>query len=69
LGRGYRLLVDQVGLDERLRNLAEQGSAPGPPTQADFEQLTADFWYHALWVAKKLRRGEVYTAIGASTGT
>ncbi|HJS49115.1 MAG TPA: aminoglycoside 6-adenylyltransferase, partial [Gaiellaceae bacterium] len=68
LGRGYRVLVDEVGLEARLRNLAGQASAPGPPTQADFDQLEADFWYHALWTAKKLRRGEVYTAIGCLDG-
>jgi len=68
LGRGYRLLVDEIGLDERLRNLAERGSAPALPTQADFDQLAADFWYHALWAAKKLRRGEVFTAIGCLDG-
>jgi molybdopterin-guanine dinucleotide biosynthesis protein A len=68
LGRGYRLLVDEIGVDERLRNLAERGSAPALPTQADFDQLAADFWYHALWAAKKLRRGEVFTAIGCLDG-
>lgn len=69
LGRGYRLLADEIGLDERLRNLAEQGSAaPALPSQADFDQLAADFWYHALWAAKKLRRGEVFTALGGLDG-
>ena len=68
LGRGYRLLVDEIGLDERLRSLAERGSPPALPTQADFDQLAADFWYHALWAAKKLRRGEVFTAIGCLDG-
>jgi len=68
LGRGYRLLVDEIGLDERLRNLAERPPAPALPTQADFDQLAADFWYHALWAAKKLRRGEVFTAIGCLDG-
>ena len=68
LARGYRMLVDEVGLDERLRRIAQRASEPEPPTQADFDQLTADFWYHALWIAKKLRRGEVYTAIGCLDG-
>lgn len=62
LARGYRLLVDEIGVDERLRGLAERSSPPAPPTQADFDQLAADFWYHALWSARKLRRGEVFVA-------
>ena len=62
------MLVDEIGLEERLRGLAERASEPTPPTQADFDQLASDFWYHALWTAKKLRRGEVFTAIDCLDG-
>ena len=68
LARGYRVLVDKIDLDERLHLIAERASEPEPPTQADFDQLAADYWYHALWTAKKLRRGEVFTAIGCLDG-
>ncbi len=69
LGRGYRVLVDEVGLEARLGKLAERGSAARAlPTQAEFDQLAADFWYHAIWAAKKLRRGEVFIAIGGLDG-
>ena len=63
LARGYRLLVDKIGLEERLQSLVERAPVPTQPGQADFDQLASDFWYHALWTAKKLRRGEVFTAI------
>jgi aminoglycoside 6-adenylyltransferase len=68
LARGYRVLVDEIGLDESLRRIAERASEPEPPTQADFDHLATDFWYHALWTAKKLRRGEVFTAIECLDG-
>jgi len=68
LARGYRMLVDEIGLEDRLRGLAERASEPTPQTQADFDQLASDFWYHALWTAKKLRRGEVFTAIECLNG-
>jgi aminoglycoside 6-adenylyltransferase len=68
LARGYRLLVDKIGLEDRLRRLVEHVPAPTRPTRADFEQLASDFWYHALWTAKKLRRGEVFTAIDCLDG-
>ncbi|HLG08007.1 MAG TPA: aminoglycoside 6-adenylyltransferase [Gaiellaceae bacterium] len=68
LARGYRLLVDKIGLEERLRTLVESAPVPTRPSQADFDQLVADFWYHALWTAKKLRRGEVFTAIDCLDG-
>jgi len=38
----------------------------GPLEQATaaFTELGSDFWFHALWAARKLRRGEVLTALG-----
>jgi aminoglycoside 6-adenylyltransferase len=67
LGRGYRVLYDELGLEDALREM-EPPAGPAPPEAAAFRQLTSDFWYHALWAAKKLRRGEVYTAIGCLDG-
>jgi aminoglycoside 6-adenylyltransferase len=63
LARGYRVLVDKIGLDERLRSTAAAVAPTGPPTEHELTELANDFWYHALWTAKKLRRGEVFTAI------
>jgi len=57
LARGYRLLYDELGLAGQFA-AAEQGA----PMAADLTQLAHDFWYHALWAAKKLRRGETYVA-------
>jgi aminoglycoside 6-adenylyltransferase len=69
LARGFRVLVDKVGLEERLqRVVAGFVASSGPPTQQDFTELASDFWYHALWTAKKLRRGEVFTAKGGLDG-
>jgi len=68
LARGYRLLVDKIGLEDRLRSLVATVPAPAPPGQTDLDQVAADFWYHALWIAKKLRRGEVFTAIDCLDG-
>jgi aminoglycoside 6-adenylyltransferase len=68
LARGYRVLVDEIGLGERLARLAAQPATSSPRTRDDLYQLAADFWYHALWAAKKLRRGEVFTAKGCLDG-
>jgi molybdopterin-guanine dinucleotide biosynthesis protein A len=62
LRRGYRVLVDRVGLGERLERIASSPAPLSMPTGHDLRELTSDFWYHALWTAKKLRRGEVFTA-------
>jgi aminoglycoside 6-adenylyltransferase len=57
LGRGHRVLVDKVGLE-----LSPPPHSLSPPTEADFVQLTNDFWYHAVLAMRKLRRGEVWVA-------
>ena len=33
-----------------------------PPTQAEFLEVVNDFWYHTIWTAKHLRRGELWWA-------
>ena len=59
--RGYRVLYDELGLEEEVADLPKPAPAD-PPDAAAFRQLASDFWYHALWTAKKLRRGEMFTA-------
>jgi aminoglycoside 6-adenylyltransferase len=68
LARGYRVLLDRIGLGERLARVAAAVGHSLRPSQVDFTQLASDFWYHALWAAKKLRRGEVFTAKGCLDG-
>jgi aminoglycoside 6-adenylyltransferase len=62
LERGYRVLVDNIGLEQRLRQLAATVPDLLHPTQQELTELSSDFWYHAIWTAKKLRRGEVFIA-------
>jgi aminoglycoside 6-adenylyltransferase len=57
--RGFRVLYDD-GLELEAPEAPELEAQL--PTQADFDQLTNDFWYHVLWAAKKLWRGEVLLA-------
>ncbi len=67
LRRGFRVLHDDVGFEGLAAALPEPGPA-GPPDAAGLRELASDFWYHALWTARKLRRGEVYTAIDCLDG-
>jgi aminoglycoside 6-adenylyltransferase len=64
--RGYRVLYDELGLEAALEE--SPTSAAAPAQAPDLTELASDFWYHALWAAKKLRRGEVYTAISCLDG-
>ena len=56
--RGFRVLYDGIGIDVP----ETPASVSPPPTQAELGQLSNDFWYHLLWAAKKLRRGELLLA-------
>lgn len=63
--RGFRVLyADGISFPER----EPSGIETPPPTQQRFDQLVNDFWYHLLWSAKKLWRGEVLVAKQACDG-
>jgi aminoglycoside 6-adenylyltransferase len=67
LARGHRVLHDELGIEVELATVL----APPPPALPDaaaLRELASDFWYHALWTARKLRRGEVFTAIDCLDG-
>jgi aminoglycoside 6-adenylyltransferase len=68
LRRGFRVLLDRIELEGRLHRLAATERADPTPGQRDLTELASDFWYHALWTAKKLRRGEVFMAIECLDG-
>ncbi|MBA3364161.1 MAG: aminoglycoside 6-adenylyltransferase, partial [Actinobacteria bacterium] len=57
LGRGFRVLYGELAFDA-----VEPGAVASVPTQPMLDQLSHDFWYHVLWAAKKLRRGELLVA-------
>jgi aminoglycoside 6-adenylyltransferase len=64
LGRGFRTLLDKDGLVGRLFDAQppSEAAVASLPDVADFEQVASDFWYHAVWTAKHLRRGELWWA-------
>ncbi len=75
LARGYRLLVDK---DERFRDLAARvasadpmalrTAAAWPPTPEEVDNEVANYLYHCIWTAKKLRRGELAVAVSCQNG-
>lgn len=69
-GRGMRVLVDKDGLLAHLSQLLAGLQAPPPelPTEKAFLNLVNDFWYHAIWTARHLRRGELWWAKGCCDG-
>lgn len=57
--RGYRVLHDEIGLESAL---AGGDAGAGVEPHRDPAEIVNDFWYHSLWTAKKLRRGEAFSA-------
>ena len=61
--RGVRVLIDKDG---RLARILERPLPTTPlnrkPEAAEFLNAVNDFWYHTLWCAKHLRRGELWWA-------
>lgn len=58
LRRGYRILYGEIAVTD-----VAAGAAKGvAPKQPQLDELCNDFWYHTLWAAKKLRRGELLFA-------
>jgi aminoglycoside 6-adenylyltransferase len=62
--RGFRILVDKDNTITRTER--DQGPLEAPalglPSAVEFEHATSDFWYHTVWAAKKLARGELWVA-------
>jgi aminoglycoside 6-adenylyltransferase len=72
IGRGVRILFDLDGdlnrLVESISRLPIHQEVKPLPTEVEFLNLVNDFWYHAVWTAKHLRRGELWWAKGCCDG-
>lgn len=62
LQRGHRFILDKDNLEGLLPDLPAAPDPPPPPNERDFLNLVHNFWYHTLWTAKHLRRGELWWA-------
>jgi len=60
--RGARFLVDKDNLAALLPDSPPAAPLPQPPSEDEFLNLVHNFWYHTLWTAKHLRRGELWWA-------
>jgi aminoglycoside 6-adenylyltransferase len=67
LSRGMRVLLDRDGLIDRI-GIPSVPALPEPPDAETVRQVVSDFWYHAVWTAKHLRRGELWWAKSGCDG-
>lgn len=67
--RGVRVLVDKDNLLSGILHLPIPDAAPfQQPSSDQFADAISDFWYHSLWSAKHLRRGELWWAKSGCDG-
>lgn len=59
---GYKVLVDKDHLTEELKPPTYQSVMIHQPTEQKFGQLINDFWWDATYVAKCLKRGDLFYA-------
>jgi len=62
LERGYKILIDKIKLQEIMPRFDAVVKSDEELTEQDFTNIVNDFWYHSVWAAKKLKRGEIWTA-------
>ncbi len=61
LDRGYRVLVDKDGITARFPALLEELPPLPPPTPDEFTSTVNTFWYGAVYVAKQIKRDNLWT--------
>ncbi|HVP93125.1 MAG TPA: aminoglycoside 6-adenylyltransferase [Acidobacteriota bacterium] len=64
-GRGARVLIDKDGIMGTFDAVAASAKKPSPPrpTHDEFIAVVNDFFYHAVYTAKHLRRGELWWTV------
>ena len=65
LRRGFRQLVNKDAVE---LSLPPDEPGPASPSSSEFSNLVNDYWFHLVWTAKKLRRGELLTALEGTNG-
>lgn len=60
LKRGYRILVDKIDLEHTLTTFSIGNLPYSLLSEHEFINIVNDFWYHTIWTAKKIMRGELW---------
>jgi aminoglycoside 6-adenylyltransferase len=68
LARGFEFILDKDGLEDAMRRDTPKPPRARLPSSDEFLSLCSDFLYHAMWAAKKLRRGELWVAKSCADG-
>jgi aminoglycoside 6-adenylyltransferase len=62
LNRGMQVLLDKDAISPFFSRTGRKDIHGQPPSLEEFLEVVNDFWYHAVWTVKKLKRDELWTA-------
>ena len=62
MNRGYSILYDSMNYAPKISQFVKQGISNPEISEEEFVNMTNDFFFHNIWSAKKLRRGELWAA-------
>ena len=62
MNRGYEVLFDRAGFTELIAQNVVQTVAAPEMSEEDFTNMVNNFYFHNIWAAKKLLRGEIWSA-------
>jgi aminoglycoside 6-adenylyltransferase len=68
LRRGVSPVLDKDGLAALFATVPATTPVQPMPSEHEFTELLNDLWYHVVWTTKKLRRGELWTALACLDG-
>lgn len=60
--KGCKILFDKIDVTNGLKVPDDCTEKPVLPTKEHYDNLVQDFWYHIVWVSKKMLRGELWVA-------
>lgn len=60
--KGYKVLFDKIDVTNNFKVPGDTAPVHSLPAQYQFDNLVQDFWYHVIWVSKKMLRGEIWVA-------
>ena len=62
MNRGYAVLHDRIGAAKLLKNKISLEIHKSDFSESEFQNLASNFYFHTVWAAKKLLRGELWSA-------
>ena len=62
MNRGYDFLCDKAGFSGLVREYVKPSVSSPQISELEYLNLTNDFYFHNIWAAKKLLRGELWSA-------